>query len=119
MLEARVGRLEEKVDRIEAILVRLEPKISEVLQNTAKQSVDLNKLQLDFARFESTAATKDDLHKVQIDLAKIEGRVASLPTWWMLITALITTWGAGFVITNYISKTPVPIEKAIEKASPK
>ena len=53
MLEQRVGRLEEKVDRIEAILVRLEPKITEVLQNTAKQSVDLNKLQQDFVALRS------------------------------------------------------------------
>lgn len=119
MLEARVGRLEEKVDRVEAILTRLEPKISEVLQNTSKHSADLNKLQLDFARFESSAATKDDLHKVQIDLARVDGRVASLPTWWMLLTALIATWGAGFVITNYIAKSPAPVEKTIEKAPTK
>ena len=78
MLEQRVGRPEEKVDRIEAILVRLEPKISEVLQNTAKQSVDLNKLQLDFARFEAGAATKDDLHQVQADIVEIKGRLTGV-----------------------------------------
>ena len=44
MLEQRVGRLEEKVDRIEAFLMRLEPKITEVLRTSAKQG-DLNKLQ--------------------------------------------------------------------------
>jgi len=119
MLEQRVGRLEEKVDRIEAILVRLEPKITEVLQNTAKQSVDLNKLQQDFARFEAGAATKDDLHKVQLDLAEVKGRVSSLPTWWMLLIAIVTTWGAGFAIANSITKTPAFTEKATEKALPK
>ncbi len=108
-MDQRVGRLEEKVDRIEAILVRLEPKIAEVLLNT-------NKLQLDFARFESTAATKDDLHKVQLDLAEVRGRVSSLPTWWMLIVAIITTWGAGFAIANSIARAPVAIERLSEKA---
>jgi hypothetical protein len=74
MLEQRVGRLEEKVDRIEAILLRIDAKITEVLQIGAKQSADiielkatgakqadLTKLQMDFIRFEANAATKDDL----------------------------------------------------------
>ena len=43
MLEQRVGRLEEKVDRIEAISMRLEPQISEVLRTGVKQA-DLTKL---------------------------------------------------------------------------
>ncbi|QGM45594.1 hypothetical protein [Methylocystis heyeri] len=46
MLEQRVGKLEEKVDRIEAILTRLEPKIIETLSTGAKQA-DLTKLQID------------------------------------------------------------------------
>jgi hypothetical protein len=79
MLEQRVGRLEEKVDRIEAILMRLEPQISEVLRTGAKQA-DLTKLQSDFIRFEAAAATKDDLHKVQLDLVEVKGRVSNLPT---------------------------------------
>ena len=118
MLEQRVGRLEEKVDRIEAILTRLEPQITEVLRAGAKQA-DLTKLQSDFIRFEAAAATKDDLHKVQLDLAEVKGRVSSLPTWWMLLIAVITTWGAGFAIANSIAKTPASLERATEKASPK
>ncbi len=119
MLEQRVGRLEEKVDRIEAILTRLEPQISEVLRTGAKQA-DLTKLQSDFIRFEAAAATKDDLHKVQLDLAEVKGRVSNLPTWWMLIVAILSTWGMGFGIANYsINKAPVAVEKNMEKASPK
>ena len=47
MLEQRVGRLEEKVDRIEAILTRLEPQIIGSSATGAKQA-ELNKLQSDF-----------------------------------------------------------------------
>ena len=85
MLEQRVGRLEEKVDRIEAILVRLEPKITEVLQTGTKQSAniieleatgakqaELTKLQVDFIRFGAAAATKEDLHKIQARLVEIK-----------------------------------------------
>ena len=119
MLEQRVSRLEEKVDRIETILTRLEPQIMEVLRTGAKQA-ELNKLQSDFIRFEANAATKDDLHKVQLDLAEVKGRVSNLPTWWMLIVAILSTWGMGFAIANYsINKAPVAVEKTIEKASPK
>lgn len=119
MLEQRVGRLEEKVDRIEAILMRLEPQISEVLRTGAKQA-DLTKLQSDFIHFEAAAATKDDLHNVQLDLAEVKGRVSNLPTWWMLIVAILSTWGMGFAIANYsINKAPVTVEKNMEKASPK
>lgn len=50
MLDARVGRLEEKMDRIEGILVRLEPKVSEILATSARQA-DLSKLQVEMAGF--------------------------------------------------------------------
>ena len=70
MLEQRVGRLEEKVDRIEGILVRLEPKIQEVLQTVTTQSGQLSRL-------ETTMATKDELHKVQIDLTELKGSQAA------------------------------------------
>jgi hypothetical protein len=139
MLEQRVGRLEEKVDRIEAILVRLEPKIMEVLHTGAKQA-ELNKVQLDVAELKSSAAKQIDLNKIQVqiaeilaggakqadlykaqvELAEVKGRVAGLPTWWMLITAIITTWCAGFAIANYsLPKAAVSVEKSAEKAATK
>src|SRR5208283_561594 len=118
MLEQRVGRLEEKVDRIETILTRLEPQIKEVLRTGAKQA-ELTKLQSDLIRFEAAAATKDDLHKVQLDLAEVKGRVSNLPTWWMLIVAILSTWGMGFAIANSVNKAPVSVETRLEKASPK
>ena len=72
-LEQRVGRLEEKVDRIEAVLVRLEAKVTEILLTSAKAT----------------------------DVAEIKGRVSSLPTWWMLLVTVLSTWmvGAGIVFT--------------------
>ncbi len=65
MLEQRVGRLEEKVDRIEGILLRLEPKILEVLQTVTNHSLQL-------ARLETNMATRDELHKVQLDTIEIK-----------------------------------------------
>ncbi len=79
-MEQRVVRLEEKADRIEAILIRLEPRITELALVGAKAS---------------------DLLKMQLDLAEVKGRLASIPTWWMLMVSLLTTWiaGAGIVFT--------------------
>lgn len=114
MLEQRVVKLEEKVDRIEAILQRLEPKIMETLLTGAKQA-ELSKLQLQLIEFQGNTAKQADLQKVQTDLAEVKGRVASLPTWWMLIIAIISTWGAGFAMSNYAAKHSPTVEKnAIE-----
>jgi len=66
MLEQRVGKLEEKVDRIESILLRLEPKILEVLQTVTDHSRQL-------ARLETNMATKEELHKVQVEVIEIKG----------------------------------------------
>ncbi|HEX4765418.1 MAG TPA: hypothetical protein VH414_03985 [Lichenihabitans sp.] len=72
-IEERVSSLEAKIDRVEAILVRLEPKITEVLLTGAKA----------------------------LDLAEIKGRLSMLPTWWMLMVTVLSTWmvGAGIVFT--------------------
>jgi hypothetical protein len=115
MVEQRVGKLEEKVDRIEAILARLEPKIMEILHAGAKQA-ELNKVQLELLELKSNGAKQVDLNKAQVELAEVKGRVASLPTWWMLIIAILSTWGAGFAIANSVGKAPVPTEKSLEKA---
>jgi hypothetical protein len=112
MLEARVGHLEEKVDRIEAILQRLEPKITETLLTGSKQA-DVNKLQLQIVEFQAGAAKLADVQKLHADVAEVKGRVAGLPTWWMLIIAVISTWGAGFAMSNYATKHAAPAEKAI------
>lgn len=77
MFEQRVGKLEEKVDRIEVILTRLEPKIAEVLQTCAKQS-DLHKLQLDVVELKATSAKQTDLTKVQADIAEMKGRLSGI-----------------------------------------
>lgn len=114
MLEQRVGKLEEKVDRVEAILVRLEPKITEVLQTCAKQS-DLLKLQLDVVEIKATSAKQSDLHKAQADIAEMKGRLggvearfSSLPTTWTMLGIVFTTWalGSGILIfaMNYLKK---------------
>ena len=79
MLEQRVARVEDKVDRLESILTRLEPKITEIAVAGAKQG---------------------DLLALRAELAEIKGNISMLPTWWMLVLALITTWGAGAAIVR-------------------
>jgi hypothetical protein len=59
MMEERAIRFERKVDRIEHVLERVSPKISEILLTGAKQA---------------------DIHKVQVELAEVKGRVSMLPT---------------------------------------
>jgi hypothetical protein len=66
--------LEQRVARLEQILERLEPKITEILLTGAKQT---------------------DMQKLQVELAEARGRVSMLPTWWMLIVAVVATWSAG------------------------
>ena len=66
--------LEQRVARLEQILERLEPKITEILLTGAKQT---------------------DIQKLQVELAEARGRVSMLPTWWMLIVAIVATWSAG------------------------
>lgn len=103
MLEQRVERLEHRLDRIEAILVRLEPKITETaieIKQVPKFS-DYARLQSDIAEMRLKTATQAELQSARIDLAEVKGRVNSLPTWWMLITAIVATWtaGAGILLT--------------------
>ncbi len=76
----RMVDLEVKVDRIEAILTRFEPMITELAFTTAKAA---------------------ELQKLQIEFAEVKGRISSLPTWWMLMVTVLSTWtvGAGIVFT--------------------
>jgi hypothetical protein len=122
MLEQRVGKLEEKVDRIEAILTRLEPKIMEILHTGAKQSADIVELK-------TSGAKQVDLTKLQADAAEIKNklpvidgrftgldgrlsglsdRIGSLPSVWTMLGIVFTTWalGSGILIfaMNYLRK---------------
>jgi hypothetical protein len=66
--------LEQRVARLEQILERLEPKITEILLTGAKQT---------------------GIQKLQVELAEARGRVSMLPTLWMPIVAIVATWSAG------------------------
>lgn len=118
MLEQRVTKLEEKVDRIEAILQRLEPKITEILQVCARKA-DLEKLQTEFVDLKATTAKQADLIRVQTDIAEIkgrlggiesriagvEGRFTQVPTIWGMLgligTLLIGIAGLMFTAGKY------------------
>jgi hypothetical protein len=73
MLEQRVGTLEQKVDRIEAILTRLEPKIGELLKSSEKQSADLNKLHLNSSVSSRRSQRKTICIKRKSTLPKLKG----------------------------------------------
>ena len=92
-----------RVERLENLLASLEPKISEILLAGARQA-DLHRLEVKF----SETARQTDLMSVRVDLAEIKGRLSMLPTWWMLILALIATWGAGtgivFALLRFAAK---------------
>ena len=99
--------LDQRVARLEAALERIEPKITELLLVGAKQA-DLHKVQLDiadtngrFARLEgilSQMPKQSDLAVLRSEIGEIRGRISNMPTWWMLIVAIITTWSAGAAI---------------------
>jgi hypothetical protein len=75
--------LEQRIARIERILERLEPRITEIFLAGAKQA---------------------DLQNLRVDVAKLEGKMLNLPTWWMLIISLTTTWSAGAAIVFALVK---------------
>ena len=79
--------LEQRVARLEQILERLEPKITEILLTGAKQT---------------------DIQKLQVELAEARGRVSMLPTWWMLIVAIVATWSAGAGIVFVLVRAAHP-----------
>ena len=70
-----------RVSRLERILERLEPRITEILLTGAKQS---------------------DIQRVQVDLADVKGRMAALeakisalPSTFAILTIVFTTWALG------------------------
>ena len=78
MLENRVLVLEQKIDRIDAALQRLEPAIREI----ASDNKDFRK----------------QLSDMSARIAGLEGQFKAMPTALQLFTALITTWAAGAAI---------------------
>jgi hypothetical protein len=79
--------LEQRVARVEHILERLEPKVTEILLSGAKQA---------------------DVQKVQVEVAELRGKVSMLPAWWMLVVALVPTWSAGAGIIFALLKAAHP-----------
>jgi hypothetical protein len=109
MLE-RIEKLETKTDRIEAILLRLEPKITELFLTCAKQS-DLTALKVEVGEIKAEIKyipKANDYSSLRADISKIEGRTSMLPTWWMLLIAMLATWGAGASIVWALLKAAKP-----------
>ncbi len=86
MIEARVASLEDRAGQIEKRLGSMELLLAEI------------KGQL------SQMPKTSDYGALRADLAEIKGRLASLPTWWMLLAAMIATWGAGAAIVFALTR---------------
>jgi len=80
MLERRVAKLEDDVGEMKTSLKAIEAAVAEI-KHLPKMS-DFLALQKDFGALKA-------------DVARIDGRVSTLPTWWMLLIAILATWGAG------------------------
>jgi hypothetical protein len=80
MIEQRVARLEDDMKEVKSSLKTIEAAVSEI-KHLPKMS-DYLALQRDFG-------------SLKAEVAEVKGRVSNLPTWWMLLLALLATWGAG------------------------
>ena len=95
MLAERVAGLEQKVDRIEAILTRLEPRISEIAGELRQmpKAAEFGMLRADVARLEGR-------------MTGFEGRLGMLPTTWTLISfavgSCLASAGLAFTIARLI-----------------
>jgi hypothetical protein len=130
MLEQRVTKLEEDMGRITAVLERLEPKINEILLTGAKQ-VDLHRTQVDVAELKGRMTALDEklsgrmtaieekltakitiveerlggrLSGVEGRMSGLEARVAALPSVYLQLGLIFTTWGIGSGIVFSIAK---------------
>ncbi len=103
MLE-RIEKLETKTDRIEAILLRLEPKITELLLTCAKQS-DLTAVRLEVGEIKATSAKQSELNIVRVEIAEIKGRITNLPSTWTLISfaigSCLASAGFAFAVARF------------------
>ena len=82
-----VAKIATGIGFFDHMLEQLAPKITEILLTGAKQA---------------------DIHKMQVELAEVKGKVSMLPTWWMLVIALIATWSTGAGIVFALVKASHP-----------
>jgi hypothetical protein len=80
MIEQRVARLEDDLKEVKSSLKIIEAAVSEI-KHLPKMSDNL--------------ALQRDFGALKAEVAEVKGRVSNLPTWWMLLLALLATWGAG------------------------
>ncbi|MGP8170740.1 ribonuclease [Rhodoblastus sp.] len=88
MLEQRVGNLETRMDRIESVLLRIEPKINEI----AADNKEFRKQIADFGA----------------RLSGLEGHLKAMPNMLQLVLAILTTWAAGAAIVLALLKATHP-----------
>jgi hypothetical protein len=80
----RIEKLEGKMDKVEGKLSSIELTLVEIKATLAQMP-----------KMSDYASLKGDFGTLKADVARIEGRLSNLPTWWMLMLALLATWGAG------------------------
>ncbi|MBB5752626.1 hypothetical protein [Prosthecomicrobium pneumaticum] len=87
MLEERVARLEDAVGRMENIMRSAELSLAEIKAELRQ------------------APKAADYAGLKAEIAEMRGHLRTLPTWWMLIIAVIATWGAGSAIVFALTRT--------------
>jgi hypothetical protein len=80
MIEQRVAKLESDMQEMKASLKIIEAAVGEI-KHLPKMN-DYVSLQKDFGSLKS-------------DVSELKGKLSNLPTWWMLMLAILATWGAG------------------------
>ena len=73
--------MEDRVSRLERMLERLEPRITEILLTGAK-SVDVYKVQVEVAELKGR-------------MSAVEAKVGALPSTFTILTIVFTTWALG------------------------
>src|SRR5215208_4771069 len=100
MLEQRVASLKPKVDRIEAILIRLEPRISEIANELRQIPKEFGMLRAEVARLDGRVSG------IKGRMPGLEGRLGMLPTTWTLISfavgSCLASAGLAFTIARLI-----------------
>ena len=85
MLE-RVERLEKQIERVEGRLSSIELILAEIKGQLSQMPKAI------------------DLATIRSDIGELRGRINSLPTWWMLVGAMIATWGAGAALARLLAR---------------
>lgn len=95
-LEARVGRLEDRMTDVRVLLGSMDGRLTAVDGRLTAVEGRLGAVE------GRLGAIENKLTAIGEAVAEIKGRVMQSPTWVQLLVALIATWGAGATMVGVI-----------------